>query len=395
MGKRALWIAVSVVAVCAAAAGGAAFMANRSLDHEPSAEMNVYRDQATGQPGTLPVMWHAPSFAFPDQHGTRTMASTLLGHVWVADFFFTECTTVCPLLSAKMVLLERQIPDPGVRFVSFSVDPEHDTPDVLAHYLAEWNPKESRWLLLHTDEAGLHAVAKGMRVAVRRNQGDAQNPILHTNLFFLVDAKGNVRGIYPSNDEAALGKLVEDTRTLVGSGTTAAHPVVAADASGAQIFGSLGCGACHGDPRLAPSLQGIAGTKVHLSNGSTVTVDDAYLRESVETPAAKIVAGYLRLMPSYAHYLTDAQLGRLVAYVRSLPPAASSGAGGMAGMPGMAEAAAPGNVATLTKDPVCGMQVRAVANAPHTDYQGHTYYFCSDTCRTKFAAEPAHYAHPH
>src|SRR5262245_40962017 len=78
----------------------------------------------------------APSFSYTDARERRVDSSSLRGQAYVADFIFTSCTMKCPLLTARMVQIQRALSGAGIRFVSFSVDPEHDTPDVLASYAA-------------------------------------------------------------------------------------------------------------------------------------------------------------------------------------------------------------------------------------------------------------------
>jgi cytochrome c oxidase subunit 2 len=89
-------------------------------------------------------------------------------------------------------------------------------------------------------------------------------------------------------------------------------------ASGARLFVSLGCAQCHG--QNAPTLAGLYGRAVTLADGSTVTADEEYLRESIENPPARIVAGFEPRMPSFRGQLTAEQLGQLVAYIKSLAP---------------------------------------------------------------------------
>jgi cytochrome c oxidase subunit 2 len=112
---------------------------------------------------------------------------------------------------------------------------------------------------------------------------------------------GSVTVMTPSDYEAWLG------------GVTTDEPPTAA---GARLFVSYGCLQCHG--QVAPTLAGLYGRRVLLSDGTTVVADDAYIRESIVAPAAKIVAGYAPAMPSYQGRLSEEQLLDLVAYVRSL-----------------------------------------------------------------------------
>ena len=91
-------------------------------------------------------------------------------------------------------------------------------------------------------------------------------------------------------------------------------------ATGQQLFQQFGCQACHkaGSGQRGPSLDGLFGSRVSLSNGQTVLADQEYIRESILNPSAKTAAGYHVLMPTYRTQLTQEQLNQLVEYVKSL-----------------------------------------------------------------------------
>ena len=334
--------------------------------------------------GSLPVLWPAPPFSGVDQHGRATTGETLAGHVWIADFIFTRCTTACPLISAKLLFVRNAITRPGVRFVSFSVDPEHDTPTVLEQYAERWSG-DPRWFLLNTHGKDVHDIAKGMRVPIERSS-DPVNPILHTTFFFLVDSSGRVRGIYDSLDDQAVGRLIHDAERLDGASgaalqaTFATAPGSSSVDRGRALFDTVGCSACHTDVRVAPPLGGLWSRTVHLEDGGTALADEAYVRESILDPGARIVAGYGTLMPSYREHLSGEQVSDVVDYLRSMP--APSGP--------LAPEPAP---AALTQaiDPVCGMKVVATERSAHVSYLGRVYYFCSDTCLERFSKAPRKY----
>jgi protein SCO1 len=357
--------------VVALAASVSAMLLLRPRVHPRSAESYAYR--AAAESGELPVLWTAPAFSYPNQAGKTTTLADLDGHAFIADFIFTQCATVCPRISAKMVLMQRRIPDAGLRFVSFSVDPDHDSPEVLARYAAKWNSGESRWLLLSTTQKALGETAQGMRVAVERADS-AADPILHSSMFFLVDGKHQVRGIYDSNDDTAVERLMKDAHALAGGAAPVAPAAAPENASGAELYAALGCAACHTDQMLAPPLTGLSGSKVKLEGGATVTANEAYLKESIVAPGEKVVASYVRLMPSYGGHVSPAQLDRLVAYIASLPAAAPAPSAS-------AEAA-------LAVDPVCGMDVHVAPGTPEAEHAGKTFHFCSEVCRERFVANP-------
>lgn len=306
--------------------------------------------------------WLAPELVLGDQHGRPVDTRALRGHVWIADFIFTTCTSVCPMLTARMRILQRRLPDPALRFVSFSVDPVHDTTEALRDYAQRWAQHETRWHLLRTQPESLQRAVDGLRVIAEPTR-DPHNPILHTSLFFVVDAAGRVHGMYDSNDDRALDRLVADVQQLTSA--NAAPPFAAVQ------LDELGCAGCHDHAALAPALSGLWGQTVMLADGTTATADAAYLRESIVTPAAKLVAGYPDTMPSYASVLSNSQIDSLVSHLQRLSPSAS------------AAAALPSASAT---DPVCGMSVHVVADTPHVSHGGHDYFFCSAQCRARFSA---------
>jgi protein SCO1/2 len=306
-----------------------------------------------------------PDFAFRDQRNQVVEKRALLGQVWIADFIYTSCQSACPLLTSRLLTVQRRLPDSRLKFVSFSVDPERDTPAALAHYAELWAASEPRWELLSTDAAGLKALSSSMKLDLTASAGE----ILHTDRFFLLDAQGAVAGSFEASDDAALEQLLENAARLLGN----AAALTVSGTTGAELFSSLGCAGCHGDSQLAPPLGGLLGAHVMLERGGAVTADAAYVRESISAPAAKLVAGYPSSMPAYGPLLSSAQLDTLVAYVQSL---------------GGAHVTAH---ATSETDPVCGMPVRVTKDAPAAEYRGRSYHFCSLTCARHFQANPHKY----
>ena len=148
-------------------------------------------------------LWRVPAFRFESQRGTRFSSKELEGHVWIADFIFTTCTNLCPMMSSKLVYLQRELPDPSLRFVSFSIDPEHDTAAALDAYAKRWNGGDPRWLLLRSTSKELSAFTSDMRVTCVPTT-DPENPLMHSGLFFLVDATLHVRAVYNPEDPDAL-----------------------------------------------------------------------------------------------------------------------------------------------------------------------------------------------
>jgi YHS domain-containing protein/cytochrome c551/c552 len=203
------------------------------------------------------------------------------------------------------------------------------------------------------------------------------NAELHTSEFFLVDGQGRLRGLYDANGPS-FAQLLPHAQRLLSELDGAARLVSAktaeSTADGAALYRRLGCAGCHDVPSIAPSLAGVAGRTVMLADGRTLIADSAYLRESILDPAAKVVATYPPSMPSYRTQLSEDELASLVHYLESQPSLTGA----------TATRATGGQRATI--DPVCGMQVHPGPETPHVDHEGRTVYFCSESCRHRFAA---------
>jgi protein SCO1/2 len=322
----------------------------------------------------LKPLFPAPSFAYRDHRGALVTPASLKGTPYIANFVFTTCRTICPLLTAKMVQLQRQLDNVGVRFLSFSVDPEHDTPEALAAYATRWNASEDRWSLLATDATTLPLTAAGFHVTAAKNaMAGSIDPILHSAVFVLVDGEGLVRGIYDSEDRPDFQALLADARSLAHA--SPALPATAAR-TGEQLYHQLSCAGCHERPALAPSLHGLAGRRVELEASNLVIADRAYVKESILAPDLKRVRGYPLRMPTYDGVISPAELDTLTDYVLAMPQ----------------QSAAADPAAHTEVDPVCDMAVRVDPEVPHAAFEGREFYFCSEQCRTDFLKTPKAFA---
>jgi protein SCO1/2 len=158
-----------------------------------------------------PIFYDVPNFTLIDQAGKPLGNAQLLGHPWVADFIYTTCATQCPLMSLKMQGFQDQLP-PDVKLVSFSVDPEHDTPAVLTEYAGRYKAQPGRWIFLTGQPKLVYKVIAGMKVGVIPAQGG--NPIEHDVHFILIDRWGRVRGAYNSGVAAQMDKLLSDAKLV-------------------------------------------------------------------------------------------------------------------------------------------------------------------------------------
>ena len=175
---------------------------------------------ACGRPPDLPRLGQVPEFALRDQHDQAVSARDLRGQFWIANFMFTSCPDVCPLLTSKLSgVRTRLVADRiKVQYVSFSVDPATDTPPVLAKYAAEHHVDFRDWRFLTGPlEKVREVIVGGFKQSLQREPPDkagAPESILHGSHFVLVDRALSIRGFYPSDEEGLL-RLARDARMLV------------------------------------------------------------------------------------------------------------------------------------------------------------------------------------
>lgn len=165
----------------------------------------------TQQYESLPVLFDIPPFTLTDAKGNDFSGESLRGQVYVADFIFTGCPGLCPIMADAMKALQDDFADqPNVQFVSFSVDPESDTPEVLTAYGERYGADPNRWHFLTGDiEVTMHVSVEGFKM------GDEESPLDHSSKFALVDQRGRVRGYYDSLDEDDLQQLRRHIRRLL------------------------------------------------------------------------------------------------------------------------------------------------------------------------------------
>jgi protein SCO1/2 len=160
-------------------------------------------------------------FKLQEAGGGTVSRADLLGKVWVADFIFTRCGTLCPQVTATMARLQKELdrgPFREVRLVSFSVDPEHDTPEVLKEYAQRFGADPKRWLFLTGDREEIYAlIQKSFMLAVRQNEGADRTPgneVLHSPRLAVVDRQGRLRGFFDGQQVDAQGNPVDELPKL-------------------------------------------------------------------------------------------------------------------------------------------------------------------------------------
>jgi cytochrome oxidase Cu insertion factor (SCO1/SenC/PrrC family) len=159
----------------------------------------------------MPVLFDLPKFKLLDQDGHDFTDAQLRGKPFVASFVFTHCAGPCPMMFGKMAAMQKSVPNPNIKLVTFTVDPQHDTPEVLKKKAKDLGADESRWYFLTGDKDSVHALFKGMLMPTPGPDDDA---LMHTTQFYLFDAAGQCRGRYFSTVDEQMEALTKDAETL-------------------------------------------------------------------------------------------------------------------------------------------------------------------------------------
>jgi cytochrome oxidase Cu insertion factor (SCO1/SenC/PrrC family) len=160
-----------------------------------------------------------PAFSLTDQSSKPVTNATFAGTPWAAAFVFTRCPMACPRVTRAMLGAQMDAKRRGIalRFVSFSIDPENDTPEVLLQYAKNYGADLASWSFLTGDAALVRTTAeKGFKIAVEgtSDPSRADFGINHGTQLVLVDGKGHIRGYYATDDPKALEQVVSDAAML-------------------------------------------------------------------------------------------------------------------------------------------------------------------------------------
>lgn len=201
----------------------------------------------------LPRLGTVPAFMLQERSGATMMQADLLGQVWISSFIYTRCATECPLISSQMARLQDAFSaERDVRLVSITVDPQHDTPEVLARYAQSFAAHPQRWLFLTGDKVAIYRLAReGFRLGVVEPEAPGQSSavaplnwfatrllapltpavalahhgkhpgtpagqtVSHSGRLVLVDRQAQIRNYYDSTDMEALRRLQHDVRRVL------------------------------------------------------------------------------------------------------------------------------------------------------------------------------------
>lgn len=154
-------------------------------------------------------------FSFTNQNGKTITQKDYEGKIYVADFFFTTCQSICPKMTTNLVAVQKAfITNPKVKLLSFTVTPDIDNVSVLHAYATINGVIESKWNLVTGDKKAIYTMARKSFLAVKQGKPDEQYDMVHTENFVLVDAKKRVRGFYDGTKKEEIQRLIEDINWL-------------------------------------------------------------------------------------------------------------------------------------------------------------------------------------
>jgi protein SCO1 len=196
---------------------GSVFLFLVSCNQEEKLPYIGERDYEYANGEIVDTLFHQiPDFSYTNQNGQTLAKKDVLGQVFVADFFFSTCPTICPKMTSQMKRLQTLTSDiEEIRFLSFTINPKNDTPEVLLDYANQYGVSLSNWDFLTGDEDATHHLGvKGFLVHARADE-DEPGGFAHSPSLVLVDRKGHIRGVYDGTSTEEVDQLNLDIRKLL------------------------------------------------------------------------------------------------------------------------------------------------------------------------------------
>jgi protein SCO1/2 len=154
-------------------------------------------------------------FTFVNQDSASVTNDTFKGKIYVADFFFTSCRTICPKMQTQMLRVYEQIKDdPEVLLLSHTIDPEYDTVALLRDYASRLGVASSKWHFVTGSKDDIYKIAQSSYFATAMEDESEPDGFIHSGAFLLVDKEGRIRGKYDGVKETEVDRLMKDIERL-------------------------------------------------------------------------------------------------------------------------------------------------------------------------------------
>ncbi len=156
-------------------------------------------------------------FSLLNQNGNNVTQEDYKNKIYVADFFFTTCPDICPIMTGNMLYLQENLKDTNVMLASFSVTPKIDTVEVLKDYSTLKGVDDSRWNLMTGDKKQIYDLARKSYLVAKAIPDGKNHGMIHTENFVLVDRDKRIRGYYDGTNIEDMNKLLDDIQILIKS----------------------------------------------------------------------------------------------------------------------------------------------------------------------------------
>jgi protein SCO1/2 len=156
-----------------------------------------------------------PAFSFTNQYGKTVTQQDLDGKIYVTDFFFVSCPTICPIMKKNMLTVYKAYKDsPDVRILSHTIDPDHDTPDVLKQYAHDIGVTGPMWQFVTGDREKIYDIGEHHYLVTASKDSTAPGGYIHSGAFVLIDKEKHIRGMYDGTTVEGTQKLIRDITVL-------------------------------------------------------------------------------------------------------------------------------------------------------------------------------------
>lgn len=179
-------------------------------------EQIIVKKNANGEEYFDTLSARAPQFSFTNHRNQKFNSDTLKGNVWVADFFFTHCPSICVKMKANLLKTQKEIGEhSGFQIVSFSIDPQRDSVKALYDYAAKLGVANANWNFLTGEKETIYAVADSF-LAHAAEDPNSPGGFIHDGNFIVVDGRGRIRGFYDGTNDEAVKNMIDDLKLLLG-----------------------------------------------------------------------------------------------------------------------------------------------------------------------------------
>jgi len=192
----------------------------KELTNDHKLLLPVFGDKKSAGIGSMDTIYHSiGNFKLINQEKDTVSQQTIENKIYVADFFFATCQSICPQMSTGLIRVQDAFKnDSDFLILSHTVNPEHDTSEVLFAYAGKYGAIKNKWHFLTGNKQTIYVLAKNDYLVNAFEDDGSPEGFLHSELFLLIDKQKRIRGMYDGTDSIAVNKLIEDVKLLKTEG---------------------------------------------------------------------------------------------------------------------------------------------------------------------------------